>query len=235
MSDYESDESYESTSSASSFSSSLSTTPSLRGFDLHQSISTIRRTRDALLRPVQVSLAMSWATFEPSLCTGRKKAVCVGINYVGAPPGLYEDPGFDFGQLQGCIKDTRRVYNYLMNDEDFQEDDILLLTDEDTTLDHLKPTKANILAAMQWLVEGAQQHDTLFFHCAGHGHQVEDMNGDETDCKDEAIVPWDYRDSGLITDDVIHSELVQKLPMGCRLTYRAHRFRRLHKKEHVEH
>ena len=31
------------------------------------------------------------------------------------------------------------------------------------------PTRANMIAAMQWLVRDAQPNDSLFFHYSGHG------------------------------------------------------------------
>ncbi|KAI4524842.1 caspase domain-containing protein [Schizophyllum commune] len=254
MSDCESDASSEierfSTSSASSSSSSFASVAEFRGLHRRQLSDSIRRARDAFVLPIQIARSISETVFQPSLCTGSKKAVCIGINYINAP--AYGDPLMDYGELSGCIKDTRRVYDYLLDKEGFKEDEILLLTDEDTTPEGLKPTMENMLNAMRWLIEGAQKHDTLFFHCAGHGCQVNDVDGDEVDKKDEALVPWDYRDAGFITDDVIHSLLVEKLPVGCRLTalvdcctsgtaldlpfvYRAHRFRKFHKKDHVEH
>ncbi len=36
---------------------------------------------------------------------------------------------------------------------------------DDATDPRLRPTKTNILDAMHWLVQGAQPHDSLFFHC----------------------------------------------------------------------
>ena len=50
---------------------------------------------------------------------------------------------------------------------------------------HTPPTKANIWAAMQWLIKGAQPGDALFFHFSGHGGQVKDISGDEADGMDE--------------------------------------------------
>lgn len=39
------------------------------------------------------------------------------------------------------------------------------------------PTKQNIVRALQWLVEGAQSSDSLFFHYSGHGgHQSDTGN-----------------------------------------------------------
>lgn len=42
---------------------------------------------------------------------------------------------------------------------------------------------------MEWLVEGNQPGDKLFFGFDGHGTQVEDEDGDEGDAIDEAICP----------------------------------------------
>ena len=43
------------------------------------------------------------------------------------------------------------------------------------------------------------------------------INGDELDGKDEALVPLDYETNGLILDDDLHSNLVMKLPQSCKL------------------
>jgi hypothetical protein len=44
-------------------------------------------------------------------------------------------------------------------------------------------------------------NDELWFHYSGHGTQLRDTNGDESDRLDEAIVPEDFQTSGMITDD----------------------------------
>ena len=40
----------------------------------------------------------------------------------------------------------------------------MVLTDDSHVPSH-RPTRANIISAMQWLVSGAQPNDSLFFHC----------------------------------------------------------------------
>ena len=45
----------------------------------------------------------------------------------------------------------------------YKFEDMVLLTD-DAQNSRSMPTKANILAAMQWLVDGAQKDDALFLH-----------------------------------------------------------------------
>lgn len=80
------------------------------------------------------------------------------------------------------------------------------------------PTRANMIAAMQWLVRDAQPNDSLFFHYSGHGGQTPDLDGDEDDGNDEVIYPLDHKTAGFIVDDDIHTIMVKPLPPGCRLT-----------------
>ncbi|KAF8204693.1 peptidase C14, caspase domain-containing protein [Pholiota molesta] len=85
---------------------------------------------------------------------------------------------------------------------------MVTLTDDATDL-RGRPTRANILQAMQWLVSGAQPNDSLFFHYSGHGG----------DGYDEGIsFSVDYESEGHIVDDLIHNIMVKPLPAGCRLT-----------------
>ncbi|CAG8800660.1 14223_t:CDS:2, partial [Racocetra fulgida] len=58
-----------------------------------------------------------------------------------------------------------------------------------------RPTKANILNAMKWLVHDAQPNDS------GHGGQEPDQDGDEVDGYDETIMPVDFQERGQILDD----------------------------------
>ncbi|KAH9026808.1 peptidase C14, caspase domain-containing protein [Lactarius pseudohatsudake] len=146
--------------------------------------------------------------FQFSRCTGRKRAVCIGVNYTGQN-----------SQLDGCVNDAKNVYHFLIDRLGFRTRDIIRLTDEARDPRNL-PTRANILGAMRWLVRGARKHDSLFFHYSGHGAQVRDRNGDEVDGYDEVIFPVDYAQTGTIIDDELHSNLVKPLPSGCRLTVR---------------
>ena len=77
----------------------------------------------------------------------------------------------------------------------------MVLTDDQRS-PNLIPTKSNILRAMELLVQDAKPGDSLFFHFAGHGYRVEDLDGDEADGWDEAICPVDYESQGYIIDDV---------------------------------
>mmetsp|Transcript_130655 Transcript_130655/g.418992 ORF Transcript_130655/g.418992 Transcript_130655/m.418992 type:complete len:1218 (+) Transcript_130655:92-3745(+) len=135
---------------------------------------------------------------------GRKRAVTIGINYIGLPC-----------QLAGCINDSDTFITLLTEEFGYDVADIRQLRD-----DHPQrmPTRKNLTAAMKWLVSGAQDGDHLFLHYSGHGTQVADTDGDELDGKDEALVPCDYQKGGVLSDDELRRILVAPLPKGCRLT-----------------
>jgi hypothetical protein len=88
-----------------------------------------------------------------SQCTGKRKALCIGINYVGQK-----------AELRGCINDARNMQKFLMQHYSYKDQDMVVLTDDNKDPRSV-PTKDNIVRAMQWLVQGAQPNDSLFFHC----------------------------------------------------------------------
>ena len=137
--------------------------------------------------------------------TGRRKALFIGINYYGQK-----------GELRGCINDVHNIKNFLS--KTYRIDEVLVLTDDQTSNPDKLPTRKNILAAFRWLRNGAKSGDSLIMHYSGHGGSVKDTDGDEEDGMDETLVPLDYQRSGQIVDDEIHDVLVRGLPKGVRLT-----------------
>ena len=79
----------------------------------------------------------------------------------------------------------------------FQPQRIRMLTDQ-------AATRAGILAALEKLAKETGPEDVVYVHYSGHGSQVEDFSGDETDDHlDETLVPHDGRTANVpdITDD----------------------------------
>ena len=113
-----------------------------------------------------------------------KKALLIGINYVGTPY-----------RLNGCINDVNKIQSKI-NSYGFSNQNIKKLTDNTAS----KPTRANILLEFKNLLVNSTSGDTLFFLYSGHGTQVLDRNNEETDGKDECIVSLDLQ---TITDDEI--------------------------------
>jgi metacaspase-1 len=139
-------------------------------------------------------------------CTGKRKALLIGINYFGQR-----------GQLRGCINDVKNMSTYLNQNFGYAREDMVILTDDQQN-PMSQPTKANILRAMHWLVKDARPNDSLFFHYSGHGGQTPDLDGDEEDGYDEVIYPVDFRTQGHIVDDEMHRIMVKSLAPGVRLT-----------------
>ncbi|KAI5293821.1 Ca(2+)-dependent cysteine protease [Ascosphaera acerosa] len=144
--------------------------------------------------------------FKYSNCTGKRKALLIGINYIGQK-----------GQLKGCINDVKNMSSYLNQHYGYAREDMVLLTDDQQN-PMSQPTKQNILRAMHWLVKDARPNDSLFFHYSGHGGQTPDLDGDEDDGYDEVIYPLDFRTAGHIVDDLMHDIMVKPLVAGVRLT-----------------
>jgi uncharacterized caspase-like protein len=127
----------------------------------------------------------------------QKTALLVGINYVGSPY-----------QLQGCINDVVNMQAFLVSK--YKYNNTTLITDNR----HIKPTRTNILNAFTKLLSNAQAGDTLFFHFSGHGTQTADVNRDELEGYDEAIVSSDLR---LIVDDELNTIIRTYLKSGVTL------------------
>lgn len=144
--------------------------------------------------------------YQYSQCTGRRKALIIGINYIGTQ-----------NELRGCINDAHNIFNFLTTKYGYASEDIVILTDDQTDLVRV-PTRANMIRAMQWLVKDAQPDDSLFFHYSGHGGQTEDLDGDEESGFDSTIYPVDFQVNGHIVDDEMHDIMVKTLQPGTRLT-----------------
>jgi hypothetical protein len=118
-----------------------------------------------------------------------KKALLVGINYVGTGNALY-----------GCINDVESVKERITANG-FK--DINVLTD----LTAKKATRSNILLEFKNLLVNSKEGDLLFFLYSGHGSYALDRNRDEKDGYDELIVSCDLQ--GILDDEL--KSLIQTL------------------------
>jgi metacaspase-1 len=131
-----------------------------------------------------------------------KKALLVGINYIGAE-----------NELRGCINDVNNMNNFLLS-IGYTQKNIIRLTDKTVT----KPTKKNIIDNLVKLINNAVAGDELFFLYSGHGTIVVDVSRDEVETRsDSAICPLDYSVNGVIVDDDIRS-LLLPLKKNVKLT-----------------
>jgi len=140
----------------------------------------------------------------PDGCTGTKRALLIGINYVGQQ-----------GQLSGCHNDVLNMVEYLKDVWGFPPQNITVLLDDGS---HVNPTRSNILNAYRTLVAESQPGDAVYCHYSGHGGKLRDDDGDEKDGYDETLVPLDYQSAGQIRDDDLFNTLVGPMKKGVQAT-----------------
>lgn len=136
--------------------------------------------------------------------SGTKRAVLIGINYVGQN-----------GELSGCHNDVHNISKYLRRGLGFEQSNMTVLMDDGR---HEQPTYSNIMRAFEWVVRESQPGDTVWIHYSGHGGRVEDQDGDEDDGYDETLIPVDFQRRGQIRDDDLLKYLVKPMSEGVLMT-----------------
>lgn len=135
----------------------------------------------------------------------NKKALIVGINYPNSVMPLQP--------LKGCINDAKAFTKILVEQFNFSLSNMQILIDDTAT-------RKNILDSLNYLVKILEPGDVGTFIYSGHGTQTADLPpSDETDMKDEAIVPYDalYKPENYIRDDEI-KEILTKLKQDVQFT-----------------
>ena len=127
--------------------------------------------------------------------SGKRVALCVGIDKYPTP-----------NTLGGCVNDSTAWQQTLEK-----------LNFTVTTLHDDQATHAAITRELRKLVNSASAGDTIVFQYAGHGYQLADPDGDESDGKDEALVPIDFDTGAFVIDDEIR-EILLTMRDGVSLT-----------------
>jgi len=136
-----------------------------------------------------------------------RRGLCVGINKFANIPAS--------NWLSGCVNDALDMAALLKDDYRFGARDIRVLTDA-------KATKAAVMDHLDELVRAAEagRLEHLVFSYSSHGTQVPDLNGDEADRADEALVAYDMAEAGdswdldtVVVDDELHA-MFDRVPDG---------------------
>lgn len=115
----------------------------------------------------------------------KGRALLFGLNYEGTS-----------NELRGCVQDVVNIGEYLSRTLQLP---VKVCTDANST---------RALSIVQSLYELALQSyseslEFVWIHYSGHGSYVLDRSGDESDGRDECLVPSDYAKVGLISDDYL--------------------------------
>lgn len=127
-----------------------------------------------------------------------KYALLIGANY-------YNDPS---SRLQGCIDDIVGMKTLLVNNYGYLPANITMLRD-DTNDRRIKPTRINIMQAMETIVNRSGNASEIWVHFSGHGATVVKRIGKNISREANCIVPIDwfnyYGNTGLIKDNELYS------------------------------
>jgi hypothetical protein len=93
--------------------------------------------------------------------SGRRRAMLIGINYVGSSQG----------ELQSCHNDCQNVREFLKTVHNFRDEEMMVLVDEEGGVGQ-KPTKENIENGFVLLTQYSQPGDVVFVSFSGHGGRV---------------------------------------------------------------
>ena len=134
---------------------------------------------------------------------GIKLALLIGIDYQGDMTS-----GND---LNGCMNDTMRLKDYLLQCCYFQEQDITVLSSPSET------TKNSIQGQLRELVFFSYKYPNteLWFSFSGHGSSA--YRDVEQDNPSEVICPSDYNNQGVIYDSWLKNHFINRLHASTKL------------------
>jgi hypothetical protein len=119
----------------------------------------------------------------------------ISINYIGSKDN----------ELRGCINDGDYISAYLKK------------TYPDIELNQLYEgfaTRSTIQYQLENLAR-LSEDAIIYIYYSGHGSFLTDKSGDELDQKDECIIPIDYEENGVITDDWIYFNFLKQCHPSC--------------------
>lgn len=153
----------------------------------------------------QQSHGDEWVPFKD---TGNKACVLsVGLNY-----------DYSEGNELTGIFDAKNMYNISIRSG---SEDPELITDEDLNSPGLKPTKEGVSQAIRQVAAKCGEGDWFVFFYAGHGMNVPDQDGDESDGMDEAMVTvgpaGQIAEKYFFVDDDFADCLDRSVPPGVRI------------------
>ena len=155
-----------------------------------------------LIEPVQESDQLNFPDRMFTSLYVNKKALLIGINY--------DSNESNDDNLNGCENDMNRLSDYLQENCHFCDYSIKKLNSRTAT-------KETIINEINEMVGFAQRNrcSELWFSYSGHGTHYFSFN--EDDNQNEAICPSDYIKNGLISDDWLKENFINKLPDDCKL------------------
>jgi hypothetical protein len=158
-----------------------------------------QKNMENLKKKYNADLLVLTAAANAAAALPKKKALLIGINYIGTT-----------SQLNGCINDIDDISALLKTKYMFNPESITKITDETV----IKPTREVILDSFAKFLASGNEGDILFFSYSGHGSYTLDRNNDEKTGNDEMIISSDLKG---ITDDELKTLIQSNLKKNVTL------------------
>lgn len=152
-----------------------------------------------------IHLLLADATGATMLKAENRWALLVGISHY---PHAEYPSAEDWGEIHG-VNDVL-LLNEVLKQNGFEAEKIITLTESDATAESIRRQLATLNSVIQ-------KGDMLYLHFSCHGQLVEDLEGDEADGWDEALIPYDaqksfrkgiYEGENHLCDDELHNWLM---------------------------
>jgi len=133
-------------------------------------------------------------------------ALVIGIDYIKTPEI----------KLNGCCTDAYNTKEMLLNRFGFLNENITILTDDNTNIT-MESNTSNIEVALKKLADKSlKDAKFILVFYSGHGTQkLNEIGNDfEIDGMDECWVFTDYKSKGFFTDDKLKTQFLDKLGMN---------------------
>jgi len=143
---------------------------------------------------------------------------CIGL-FIGC-----RYPGSS-AELAGCTNDLKQAIQtcqkllgvrfkaiYIGVDDGTREDFFDIQDRQNIRVELFYPNRRNMESYYVRVLQEAAQDSFIWLHFSGHGGNQRDENGDEDDGRDETVIPSDYERNGVIVDDWLHDQIVQRNP-----------------------
>ena len=136
----------------------------------------------------------------------RKKALLIGVSYTGQTNM----------ELKGTKNDTMRLRHKLIEKFGYKDSEIVMLIEDQPG--YKPPTGRNILNALIKMIIATRRGlvDECFIQFSGHGSSLICTDGSEADGMDEVLIPKDWKERGVITDDLL-SHYFRYFSSKCRV------------------
>jgi len=109
------------------------------------------------------------------------------------------------------------LYFFLVKHMGWKPANIRVMKDDNSIGPRYRPTRENIMRELIKLSNKTKEGDLSIVYFTGLGSRIDDKDGDDSDGKDDVLVPIDYQSAGFIIDDDLRIKVLSPLPVNSKM------------------